>query len=540
MNYLCLRLLQKVICTPKNIIMKKTLLLFLLIAIINITSNAQTILNGFVGNPLIAKDKLYSVYSSNGVTQLVQFDGTNNFKILIANLGKYSKGCLFTYKDNLYFDCFFSGINQIARYDGLNFTLIPMPNNGTLYRPNFINVFVETVLLNDNLYFTYYDKYKNQLARLDGNSIVNVPISINFQLSDGNILNYNNALYFNVIGADSKSALAKFDGNTISIVPPILSTVGSQAFPQIVFNNGLFINYLISHTDGDEKNQLAKYDGTNIVLIPNPDKIGNVNEANSVVYDNSLYFEYQSWTNTSGSNQQLAKYNSNAITLIPNPTKDGRVYFNGKNNILVYNNAIYFEYYDSQGGVVRGENGKRQLAKYDGTKITLIPNPDVEGKINGAPFIFNNNLYTLYSNYNGEAQLAKFNSDNGAIQIIEYKPTVAENTNSIFDSDNYNDSDLPQGGVRNIIYTTLTHIDKNTFVQGRIIIKIDQDGNITGVTPLSAAMNDKIPQNVIDLLNQNFTGKKILPYNANGKNYPSYKKYFISSNYGNVSIMEKF
>jgi len=513
--------------------MKKSLLLFLFVAIVSIKSNAQTIHNGFVGNPVTVKDKLYLVYRTNGASQLVQFDGTN-FKILIPNFGGYSKGLLFAFKDNLYFDCQLSGISQIAKLDGSTFTLFPVPNQGTFFAPGFANKVGEMAILNDALYFNYYDgNQKAAFAKFDGNIIT--PTPVNFDVSSSNMMAYNNALYFNVIGSDRQNELGRFDGKSVSVVPPTVNTVNSFASPQIVFNNELYINYL-SGPESDQKQHLAKYDGTNITLIPNPDELGKVNPYNSVVFNNALYFEYQSWTNPTGSNQQLAKFDGNKIALIPNPNSDVRVYINGKNNLVVYNNAIYFEYYRSAGGVIRGENAQRRLAKYDGTKFTAIPNPDVEGKINSEPFLFNNDLYFFYSNYNGEGQLAKLNSVAGTIQIIDFKPTVAENMGSVFESDNYNNSD---DGVSNLIYTTLSQIDKNTFLQGTIIIKIDQDGNVTGVTPLLTNGNDKLPQDSIDLLTKNFVGKKVTPYSSNSKNYPSHKRFFIAINYGRVTVMEK-
>lgn len=409
--------------------MKKHIVLCFLLIIITILANAQTIANGFVGNHVVVKNKLYMFYRSNGVNQLVEYDGQGNFKILIPNL---KNSFLFSYKDNLYIDCLFNGINQLAKYDGVNFNLIPMPNKGTFITPRM-------ALLNDTLYFDYHGDRQNQIAKFDGNTLTPIPTPTNFNIAvttyknNSNFVTYENCVYFNLIGSDRTNELAKFDGKTVSIVAPIQSTINAFANPQTVFNIVLFINYRMG-SDDNPKQQLATFDGTHISIIPNPDMLGNVNENNFVSYKNALYFEYQSWTNTNTipSNLQLAKYDGKKISLIPNPSDDGRVYFNGSNNLIMFDNALYFEYYNSEGGTIRGEDGKRQLAKYDGIKITLIPNPDVEGKINSEPFVFDNNLYCLYSNYNGGGQLGKLNPINGPIQLIDYKPVIAENIDPIF------------------------------------------------------------------------------------------------------------
>ena len=81
------------------------------------------------------------------------------------------------------------------------------------------------------------------------------------------------------------------------------------------------------------------------------------------------------------------------ITLIPNPDEgtgfDGLAFRGGK--VVLYNGELYGPYIDA--------NGKGRLAKFNGTKITLFPNPNDEGGVFGSFVIFNNSIYCQYLKY---------------------------------------------------------------------------------------------------------------------------------------------
>ncbi len=54
----------------------------------------------------------------------------------------------------------------------------------------------------------------------------------------------------------------------------------------------------------------------------------------------------------------------------------------------------------------------QQLASFDGTSITLYPNPDAAGAGTGyvgSPRIYNNTLYVVYVNVSGVTQFGTFN-----------------------------------------------------------------------------------------------------------------------------------
>jgi len=92
---------------------------------------------------------------------------------------------------------------------------------------------------------------------------------------------------------------------------------------------------------------------------------------------------------------QLAEYDGTHLTLVPNPGKGSIT-----GSMIAYNNKLYFQYYSHEG---------QQLAQYDGGSVKLIPNPQFaepgfdshELSYSGDPIIFNNRLYLNYSGYLG-------------------------------------------------------------------------------------------------------------------------------------------
>lgn len=122
-----------------------------------------------------------------------------------------------------------------------------------------------------------------------------------------------------------------------------------------------------------------------------------------VMLNNTLVLEYNptGTSDLSQIQQQLAVYTGgNSLQLITNPTAGQGVYFGSLQ--LVFNNKLFFIYIDV-GGV-------QKLASFDGTSITVYPNPDASptGYI-GSPRILNNNLYVAYQNVAGVTQFGRFN-----------------------------------------------------------------------------------------------------------------------------------
>jgi hypothetical protein len=147
----------------------------------------------------------------------------------------------------------------------------------------------------------------------------------------------------------------------------------------------------------------------------NNDAIGSNNgnepwqyDANQVVLNDTLYGEFQQTTADAETNgegvYQLCKFDGvNTVTAIPNPDNSPiGVYPNSVK--LVFNNKLYFIYV----GVVSTDT-TQYLASYDGTSITLYPNPDAGLGFVGSLRNFNNTLYVAYSNASGAFQIGKFN-----------------------------------------------------------------------------------------------------------------------------------
>jgi hypothetical protein len=77
-----------------------------------------------------------------------------------------------------------------------------------------------------------------------------------------------------------------------------------------------------------------------------------------------------------------------SVSLITNPDNGTGV----SSNPIIFNNNLYFIYYAYKSGICIP-----QLAKYDGTSITLIANTD-EGVGFDPPIVYKNNLYFGYKN----------------------------------------------------------------------------------------------------------------------------------------------
>jgi hypothetical protein len=113
-----------------------------------------------------------------------------------------------------------------------------------------------------------------------------------------------------------------------------------------------------------------------------------------VILNGSLYCTYTDPTNRG----RLAKFDGTDIKLISNPD-DGPGY---TGNQIVFNNAIYGQYRDA--------NYVFRLARFDGTNLTLLPNPDGGWGHDGFLAVLNNTLYSRYQDINANCRLAKINT----------------------------------------------------------------------------------------------------------------------------------
>lgn len=369
----------------KIIQMKNFTKLFLLVLFVNIinTLKAQTISlinnpeagSGYQNStdPITLNGNLYFQYlNSSSQYQLAKFDGTN--VALIANPDA-AKGfwtssispLFISYNNNIYFNYFnASNKSQLAKFDGTSVTLITNPDAGS-------GCFGSAIVFNNNLYFTYKNAANiQQLAKFDGTDITLIANPISGQGVTTPFCLYNNNLFFKFLNSSIKTQLAKFDGTNITLYAnPDAGEVRTSCFGSD--NTNLYFYYFSS---SPTTIKLAKFDGTSINVIPNPDAGGCNTSSTPIAYNGNLYFTY---SNSSGVGQ-LAKYDGTSISLLTNPNTGaglGNVaQYNSVYYSILHNNAIYFPYYPTSSTSVQ------QLAKFDGTSISLIGTP-LTGRING-------------------------------------------------------------------------------------------------------------------------------------------------------------
>lgn len=190
---------------------------------------------------------------------------------------------------------------------------------------------------------------------------------------------------------------------TLTLIPNPDNGVGCNYGTSIIYNNNILFPYMSTNN----KYQLAKYDGTGITLIPNPDSglgfrsynpCGGGSSDFTQIYNSDVYFYYEN----ESYHRQIVKYDGTSLTLIPNPDNGNVCGFP-----IVYNNALYCKY--------ESETYDTYLLKYDGVSTIIIPNPD-NGDVIGFPTIYNNELFFGYNDSLYGNQLAKY--DGSSITLI--------------------------------------------------------------------------------------------------------------------------
>ncbi|WP_461097884.1 T9SS type A sorting domain-containing protein [Spirosoma luteolum] len=136
-----------------------------------------------------------------------------------------------------------------------------------------------------------------------------------------------------------------------------------------------------------------------VTMMPNPDNGGGYTDPFNngsfeplIEMDNALYGRY---VDARGKGC-LVKFDGTRLTLIDNPDTNPGVY----GNMVAFDHAIYVQY---------SGNGVGHLAKYDGQRLTLLPNPDNGLGFFGASVltIFNNGLYGRYLDANNRFRLVR-------------------------------------------------------------------------------------------------------------------------------------
>jgi hypothetical protein len=184
-------------------------------------------------------------------------------------------------------------------------------------------------------------------------------------------------------------SLSPFFGQTISLIPnPKVSEKYRYCGfygEAIDYNNSLFLIYEYFY----QRFQLARFDGDSIILIPCPDTThGHFDggPGSLVIYKNELYWTYP---NKNG-NYHFMKYNNSSCTIYPNPDTTDQMYGGVCGHLFEYKNELYFIYEGK-----RGAEYSRYLAKFDGVSIQLYSNPYIKPYSwpEDVPIIFRDELY---------------------------------------------------------------------------------------------------------------------------------------------------
>jgi len=312
------------------------------------------------------------------------------------------QGSPVAYNNDLYFAYTTAASGTLlGQYDGDTITFIPNPAGCELVAP--------ILVYNDTLYLEYYNRTAGvyQLAKYGGNAITLVPNPSNASTNPFGIEGiYNNKLYFEFTDVSYNLELAQFDGsNWVLFYPPVPGAFTFQG-GFITYNNKLYMGF---QTTANVR-QMMQFDGTSLTLIPNPDgatafsPFGGGYQGWPIIYNNDLYIKY---VNINGITQ-LAQYNGTTLSLIPNPDAGSGYGYGSGGFPVVYNNDLYIQYLNGSQGI--------QLAQYNGTALSLIANPDGGNGFQGAPIVYNNDLYMQYLDINGIYRLAQY--DGTALTLI--------------------------------------------------------------------------------------------------------------------------
>ena len=326
-------------------------------------------LSGYTGNPIVFNNTLvleYNATSTSDVTQIIQ---------------------------------------QLAVYNGGNsLQLIPNPDGGQ-------GVYFQSVqiIFNNKLFFIYLNAAGvQQLASFDGTSITLYPNPDAAGPGTGYVGSpriYNNTLYVAYVNVSGVTQFGTFNGSGITLIPnPDASTQGFFNDYAVVFNNTIVSRYVTA----DGTKHLAVYNGTSWTILPNPDNTTRgVTPVFPAVYHNKLYWFYFSAANQ----YQFLEYDGTTNpTLIANPEDDSPNQGGVSALPIVLNDTLFFQYADI--------NDVGRLAKFDGTTITLVPNPDATtfGFYN-TPIVYNNNLYIFYVTADGLHHIAQYQSVSNTLQV---------------------------------------------------------------------------------------------------------------------------
>jgi gliding motility-associated-like protein len=317
------------------------------------------------------------------------------------------------------------------------------------------------IVYNNKLYAMYRDAtHATRLAQYDGNTVKLIPNpdpgDPGFYGDSGII--YNNKLYFQYENKDNISHLGQFDGQTVTIIPNPDYGFGYTGLPR-VYNNTLCIQYM----DSARILQLAVFDGTSIkkIIYPGTTSSGGYT-AWPIVYNGKLYVQY-----FYNGGVFLGQFDGASLTLIPNlPGGNyGTIGWSGPVSNqpfpVIYDNKLCFLY---------SNDGFKNIAEFDGSKITLIPNPDTSysgsnasGGYANFPIIYNNKLYIVYSALNDQYVWAAF--DGNKLSIVGGGPDNLFSNPVIYDCNLYF---FGKGGITGYDGNTFTNVTQTGLAESII------------------------------------------------------------------------
>jgi hypothetical protein len=370
-------------------------------------------LSGVTGTPTSFNNSLVMEYNG-GVTsnlsqitqQLAVYKWGDSLRLIPnpdAGQGVYFQASKIEFNGKLFFIYLSTGgVQKLASFDGNSITLYPNPDAATS------GVIGSFRILNSNLYLAYQNaSVVTQLARFNGTGITLIPNPDNS--ANGYFNNFSmvfgNKLVSRYVTAAGPRQLAVFDGSQWTVLPnPDNTTRGVQPIFPIVYQNKLYFTYL-SNTN---QYQYLQYDGTsNPTLISNPQNSGTnsggVTGSFQILLNDTLFLQYRDVNNV----YRLAKFDGSVISLVPNPDATTYGYWYTP---VVYNNNLYILYLPS--------DGSRHIAQYQpaSNSLRVIANPDAGAGYWDQPIVYQDKLYIKYSNAQSVFQLVCF--DGNSLQLI--------------------------------------------------------------------------------------------------------------------------
>jgi hypothetical protein len=381
-------------------------------------------LYGYSGTPTVFNNSLVLEYNNTGTSDLAQIKQqlavytVGNSLQLISNpdngQGVYFQSFKIVFNNKLFFIYNSeAGPQQLASFDGAAITLYPNPDASS---SGFIGSFR---ILNNNLYVAYQNvSGVTQLGRFNGSGITliaNPDNSVNGYFNNFSVV-FGNKIVSRYVTAAGPKQLATFDGTQWTILPnpDNVATRGVQAIFPVVYQNKLYFTYY----SATNQLQLLQYDGTNNpTLIANPQNSssnnGGVTGNWPTVLNDTLFLQYLDINGV----YRLAKFGGSSISLVPNPDASPYGYYYTP---IVYNNKLHILYQQA--------DNTRHIAQYvpASNSIQVVANPDGASGYFDQPIVYGDKLYIKYLNAQNAFQLGSF--DGSALQLITNPPGIYNST----------------------------------------------------------------------------------------------------------------